>query len=143
MSKFFSEFKKFISRGNVLDLAVGVIIGGAFQSIVNSLVNDIIMPVIGLLTGGTHFSSWSVTFGKGLVESPATLNYGNFIAAVLNFFIMAFVLFLLVKAINKGRDAFTKKDSTPEPPKTKICPYCKSEVPVDATRCSHCTSNLE
>ena len=145
MKKFVSEFKEFISKGNVIDLAVGVIIGGAFQSIVNSLVNDIFMPLLGLITGGVDFSSWTVTLGSADVENPAVLSYGNFIAAFLNFIIMALILFLIVKAFNKARTAIEntqKKDETPAAPTTKKCPYCKSEIAIDATRCPHCTSEL-
>ena len=103
MKKFIEEFKEFISKGNVLDLAVGVIIGGAFQSIVNSLVNDIIMPILGAITGGVDFSHWAITFGSK--ENAATLTYGNFISAVINFLLMALVLFLVIKAFtDAGKD---------------------------------------
>lgn len=135
MNKFFQEFKEFISRGNVMDMAVGVIIGGAFKSIVDSLVNDILSPIMGI-AGGMNFSDLSVNIGG------ATLAYGNFITAVINFVIMAFVLFCIVKAINTAHDKFSKP-AAPEAPKTKICPYCKSEIPIDATRCPHCTSQLQ
>lgn len=143
MKKFVSEFKEFITKGNVMDLAVGVIIGGAFQSIVNSLVNDIFMPLLSLVTGGIDFSSWAITLGREGIENPATISYGNFIAAVVNFVLMATVLFLLIKGINSARNALSKPEvKKPEAPKTKVCPYCKSEIPVDATRCPHCTSQL-
>ena len=133
-----SEFKEFIMRGNVLDLAVGVIIGAAFQAIVNSLVNDIIMPVISLVTGGKDFSEWQVSIGES-----ATLNYGNFISAVINFLIMAIVIFIIVKSINKVSAKFSKKEEeAPAEPTTKVCPYCKSEIPVDAVKCAHCASDL-
>ncbi len=139
---FFAEFKKFIMRGNVIDLAVGVIVGGAFQKIVTSLVDDIVMPAISLLTGGIDFSEWKVILGEG--EKAATLNYGNFISAILNFLIMAFVIFCLVKAINTVADkAIKKKEEAPAAPSTKVCPYCKSEIAVDATKCPHCTSDVE
>lgn len=139
--KFATEFKEFIMRGNVLDLAVGVIIGGAFQKIVSSLVDDVIMPVIGLLTGGMDFSTWYVVLGSG--DNAAKLNYGNFISAVLNFLIMAFVIFCLVKSIN----GIVEKTKKPEPekeekPTTKVCPYCKSEIAIDAVKCPHCTSEV-
>lgn len=144
MKKFFEEFKTFISKGNVMDLAVGVIIGGAFQSIVNSLVNDILMPLLSMLTGGINFASWAVTLGKGELENPATLTYGNFISAVINFVLMALVLFLIIKALNSAKSALAKpQEVKEEAPKTKICPFCKIEIPVDATRCPHCTSQLE
>lgn len=142
MKKFFNEFKEFISKGNVMDLAVGVIIGGAFQSIVNSLVNDILMPALSMITGGINFSSWAVTVGDG--ETPATLTYGNFISAIINFLIMALVLFLIVKAFNSARKALDKDEPKEEPaPTTKVCPFCKSEIDINATRCPHCTSVLE
>ena len=140
MKNFFSEFKKFISKGNVIDLAVGVIIGGAFQSIVNSLVNDIVMPLLSLLTGGLDFSSWQVVFGEG--ETAAALNYGNFISAIINFILMAIVIFCFVKAINKAHE-LTEKPAEPAAPTTKKCPFCKSEIAIDATRCPSCTSMLE
>ncbi len=139
---FFAEFKKFIMRGNVIDLAVGVIVGGAFQAIVNSLVNDIVMPVISLITGGLDFSAWVVVLGEG--ENAATLNYGNFISAIINFLIMAFVIFCLVKAINTVAEKTAKKEEeAPAAPATKICPFCKSEIAIDATKCPHCTSEIK
>ena len=138
---FISEFKTFISRGNVMDLAVGVIIGGAFQTIVSSLVNDIVMPVISLITGGIDFSAWKIRLGTG--ENAASINYGNFITAVINFLLMALVIFCFIKLMNRLNSEFTKKPETePEAPTTKVCPFCKSEVKIDATRCPHCTSVL-
>lgn len=138
---FVSEFKTFISRGNVMDLAVGVIIGGAFQTIVSSLVNDIVMPVISLITGGIDFSAWKIRLGTG--ENAASINYGNFITAVINFLLMALVIFCFIKLMNRLNSEFTKKPETePEAPTTKVCPFCKSEVKIDATRCPHCTSVL-
>ena len=142
MKKFISEFKEFISKGNVMDLAVGVIIGGAFQAIVNSLVNDIIMPILGALFGGLDFSHWAITFGEG--ENAAQLTYGNFISAVINFLLMAFVLFSVIKAINKAKSAVAKPaEEAPAAPTTKKCPYCFSEIDINATRCPHCTSELK
>lgn len=141
MKGFIGEFKKFISRGNVMDLAVGVIIGGAFQSIVSSLVNDIVMPVISLITGGLDFSAWKIMLSEG--ENAASINYGNFITAVINFLIMAFVIFCFVKFMNRLNEKLTKKpEETPTEPTTKICPFCKSEIDIEATRCPHCTSEL-
>ena len=135
------EFKKFISRGNVMDLAVGVIIGGAFQAIVSSLVNDIVMPVISLITGGLDFSAWKIMLSEG--ENAASINYGNFITAVINFLIMAFVIFCFVKFMNSLNEKLVKKpEEAPAAPTTKVCPFCKSEVNIDATRCPHCTSEL-
>lgn len=139
MKKFMSEFKTFITRGNVMDMAVGVIIGGAFQAIINSLVNDIFMPLLSLLTGGLDFSRWCVVLGSG--EEPPVLNFGAFVSAILNFILMAIVIFLLVKSINKLHDKTAKKE--PEAaPTTKTCPFCKSEISIEATRCPHCTSEL-
>ena len=149
---FVKEFKEFISKGNVIDLAVGVIIGGAFQAIVNSLVNDVIMPVISLITGGINFEDWFVALdGKEYATAQAaadagaaTLNYGSFISAVINFIIMALVIFLFVKLINKARTIGSKKEEeAPAAPTTKTCPYCQSEISIDAVKCPHCTSDLK
>lgn len=137
MKSFFEEFKKFITKGNVLDLAVGVIIGGAFTAIVNSLVNDILMPVLSLLTGGMDFSSMCIVLGNG--PEPATLNYGAFISAVINFLLIALVIFLLIKGINKVRN---KKEEAPAPD-TKECPFCHEKISIKASRCPHCTSEIE
>jgi large conductance mechanosensitive channel protein len=136
MRKFIEEFKKFISKGNVMDMAVGIIIGGAFTSIVSSLVNDIINPLLGLF-GGMNFDqlAWNIT-------GDVTLYYGKFITAVVNFLIMAFIVFILVKAINTAASKFQKKEEAKDPT-TKKCPYCKSEIALEATRCPHCTSELE
>lgn len=127
---FIAEFKEFISRGSVMDLAVGIIIGAAFTAIVNSLVNDLVMPLVGLLVR-VDFTEWSFTVGG------ATFNYGLFISAVINFILIALVVFLLVKGIN----AFRKKEGEAEPP--RLCPYCRTEIDKEATRCPHCTSVLE
>lgn len=136
--KIIKEFKEFISRGNVMDMAVGVIIGGAFTAIVNSLVKDLINPLLGIITGGVDFSSLSITIGKG--ENPAVFAYGAFISAIINFLLVALALFLIIKVINKLH--FRKKEEEPAAPETKICPFCKSEIAVDASRCPHCTSEL-
>lgn len=151
MKKIIEEFKVFIMRGNVLDLAIGVIIGGAFQKIVNSLVNDVIMPVISLITGGINFSNWFLALDNSsysvLAEAQAnganTLNYGLFLTEVLNFLIMAFVIFMFVKTMNQIAAKRKKADVAPERAKTKICPYCKTEIDAEATRCPHCTSQLD
>ena len=142
MKNFIKEFKEFINRGNVMDMAVGVIIGGAFQSIINSVVNDVVMPLIAAIFGGIDFSNWFVVLGKG--EEPPVLHYGNLITAVINFILMALVIFLFVKGMNSLREK-TKKpvEEVPAAPTTKVCPFCKSEVAIDATRCPHCTSELE
>lgn len=138
MKKFLEEFKKFIMKGNALDLAIGVIIGGAFTSIVNSLNADIITPILAIF-GGVDFSNLTVKLGKG--DLAPVLTYGNFITAVLNFLITAFVIFCMIKIINGVGDKFKKKEE--EKPTTKKCPYCKSEIAIDAVRCPHCTSELE
>ena len=141
MKGFLEEFKKFIMRGNVLDMAVGVIIGGAFTSIVTSLNTDIISPLLALF-GGVDFSYLKLVMGDG--EEPPTLLYGNFITAVINFVITAFVIFCLIKAINLLGDKLSKKEEeTPAVPTTKKCPYCMSEIAIEATRCPNCTSHLE
>ena len=143
MKGFLDEFKKFIMRGNVLDMAVGVIIGGAFTAIVTSLNKDIITPLLALF-GGVDFSYLTLVMGSG--EDAPVLLYGNFITAVINFLITAFVIFCLIKAINVLGKKFEKKEETPaEPvaPTTKKCPYCCSEIAIEATRCPHCTSEIE
>ena len=130
------EFKAFISRGNVMDMAVGIIIGGAFTSIVSSLVEDIINPILGLF-GGMNFDQYHVK-----LLGQATLNYGKFITAVINFLIMAFVIFILVKAMNTASEKLSRKKEEETVITTKKCPYCRSEIDIEATRCPHCTSEL-
>lgn len=138
---FIAEFRKFIMRGNVMDMAVGVIVGGAFTSIVTSLNQDILTPILGIF-GGTDFSYLSVALGHG--ENAPLLNYGSFITAVINFLITALVIFCLVKLLNKISERFApKKEEKPAAPTTKKCPYCMSEIDIKATRCPHCTSQLE
>lgn len=148
MKKIGKEFKEFIMRGNVLDLAVGVVIGGAFGKIVSSLVNDIIMPLVSLLTGGVNMSGLFVTLGKTDVPfasvdaakeaGVATLNYGMFIQAVIDFLIIALAIFLFVKAINSLR----RKQEPAPAPAPRLCEFCRLPVDNDATRCPHCTSEL-
>lgn len=138
---FLNEFKKFIMRGNVMDMAVGVIVGGAFTSIVTSLNKDILTPILGIL-GGIDFSNLVVVLGSG--EEAPVLAYGNFITAVLNFLITAFVIFCLVKGMNVINEKFKhKEEEAPQAPTTKTCPYCKSTIAIDAVRCPHCTSELD
>lgn len=137
MKKFMNEFKEFISRGNVMDMAVGIIIGGAFTSIVSSLVEDIINPFLGLF-GGMNFDKLHV---KLLGE--VTLNYGKFITAVINFLIMALIVFIIIKTLNTAAAKLAPKQKEEVKATTKICPYCKSEIAIDASRCPHCTSILE
>ena len=138
MKKFLEEFKQFALRGNVMNLAVGVIIGGAFQAITNSLVNDIMSPLIGLVAN-TDLSYLTVTI------RDVEIRYGAFITAIINFVIMAFVIFWLVKGINALLDLGKKKEepAAPAAPTTKKCPYCASEIAIEATRCPHCTSSLD
>jgi large conductance mechanosensitive channel len=135
MKKLLQEFKEFALKGNVVSMAIGVLIGGAFQSLVTEFTNDIIAPLIGLI-GGLDFSQWTLKLGD--VE----VLYGSFITAVINFLIMAFIVFMVVKGLNKVMTIGQKKEEDEPAPTTKVCPYCKSEVAIDATRCPHCTSEL-
>jgi len=140
------EFKSFALKGNVLDLAVGVIIGGAFGKIVSSLVSDIIMPLIGLLLGNVDFTNLFITLGEGKFDTlekarqagVATLNYGLFLNNIIDFLIIAFSIFIVIKQINR----FTKKKEEPVAVKTKACKYCYSVIHIDATRCPNCTAEL-
>ena len=159
MKKFFGEFKEFIMRGNVVDLAVAVIIGGAFQAIIKSFIDDLVMPFIGLLTGGINFADQFIVLkvpegvDAALVEAAKTSAdatalgatvwaYGSFITAVINFIVMAFVIFIMVKAINKAQTIGKKKEEKEEEVTTKDCPFCCTEISINATRCPHCTSEL-
>lgn len=144
------EFKEFISRGNVMDLAVGVMIGAAFSAIVTSVVNDLIMPVIGAIFGKVDFSNFYIVLnGKSFATLAAAkaagapvFAYGNFLTALINFLIIAFCVFLLSKGVNRLMQS-RKRPEAPAEPATKICPFCKTEIPKDAVRCPHCTSRLE
>jgi large conductance mechanosensitive channel len=127
-----SEFKKFALQGNVMDLAIGVIIGGAFGKIIASLVGDILMPLIGLALGGLDFSNLALTVGNAAVK------YGSFIQAVIDFAIIAFVIFMLVRAMNS-----MKKPAPAAAPTTKDCPYCQTAIPLKAVRCPNCTSEVK
>lgn len=149
MKKIIKEFKDFISRGNVIDMAVGIIIGGAFTGIVNSLVNDVISPVLGLF-GNTNLADYKwvikegVAAADGTIEGGVTLAYGSFISAIINFLIMAIIVFILIKIINAVTKALSRKKEEPAAaPTTKICPFCKSEINIEATKCPHCTSELK
>jgi len=145
------EFREFILRGNVLDLAVGVIIGAAFGGVVTSLVNDVIMPPIGLGLGQVDFKDLFVLLKEGTTPGPyasvaaakaagaVTLNYGAFVNTVINFLIVGFAIFLVVRGANK----LHRKAEAAPPPTAKDCPYCLSSVPLKATRCAHCTSELK
>jgi large conductance mechanosensitive channel len=142
------EFKDFVLRGNVLDMAVGIVIGVAFGSIITSLVNDVLMPPLGLLMGGMDFSNLFIDLSGGnfasLAEAQqagaATINYGLFVNAILNFLIVAVAMFLLIRGFSGMLQQ--KKKEAEEAPTTKECPYCFSEIPIAATRCPHCTSQL-
>jgi large conductance mechanosensitive channel len=146
------EFKKFIMRGNVLDLAVGVVMGAAFGAVVTSFTNDILMPPIGLLLGGVDFTNLFVVLKadggvepyKTLVDAQAagavTMNFGLFINVIISFLITAFALFLIIKAANRLQPE--EEEAPPPAPMTKPCPYCYTEIPIPATRCPHCTSDL-
>lgn len=146
------EFKKFILRGNVIDLAVGIIIGGAFNKIVTSLVNDVIMPLLSIVLGQTKLDSMYIALDGGKYESIEAagavplLKYGSFISTILDFLLMALVIFLLVRTINTLRDKI-KRDpepaAAPAAPATKICPYCITEIKIEARRCPNCTSEFE
>jgi large conductance mechanosensitive channel len=142
------EFKEFAMRGNVLDMTVGIILGGAFGKIVSSMVSDILMPPIGMLLGKVNFSSLFISLSGQVYPSleaakaagAPTINYGVFLQTVLDFVIIAFVIFLIVRQVN----AMTKKQQAPPAaPSTKHCPYCLSEIPLKATRCGHCTSDVK
>ncbi|MBC8263979.1 MAG: large conductance mechanosensitive channel protein MscL [Anaerolineales bacterium] len=145
------EFKEFVLRGNVVDMAVGIIIGAAFGTIVRSLVDDVIMPPIGLLLNGVDFANLFVLLKAGSPPAPytsladaqaagaVTINYGVFINAVVSFLIVAFVMFLLIRTINRMK---REEEAPPAEPTTKECPYCLSTIPIKATRCPHCTSEL-
>ena len=153
MKSFFNEFKKFIARGNVMDMAVGIIIGAAFTKIVNSLVADIIMPPIGLLLGDIDFTNWFIVLKDGAetaapyasleaakAAGAVTMNIGFFINSIISFLIVAFAIFLVIKAINKMKE---KPAPAPAAPTTKQCPYCFSEININATKCPHCTSDIK
>ena len=155
MKKFVQEFKEFITKGNVLDMAIGVIIGTAFKDIVTSLTDNIISPILGIF-GGVDFSEYKWVIGsKEVVDATGavsvvenSINYGSFITAIINFLIMALIIFRMVKLVAKvtelGRSLTKKKEEevAPAEPTTKVCPCCKSEIAIDATRCAHCTSEL-
>ncbi len=164
MKKFFKEFKDFALKGNMIDLAIGMIIGTAFNKIVSSFVNDIIMPVLGIFTGKLDFSQLFValdgkkyaTLAEAEEAGAAVVRYGSFISGVIDFLVMALVVFLIVRQINKLRDLKTKLEQKEAAetlaaaaaeeeakPTKKICPFCKLEIAIDATRCPHCTSELK
>lgn len=144
------EFKEFAVKGNMLDMAVGVIIGGAFNGLVTALVNNVIMPLLSVFTGKLDFSQLFIamdgkaypTLADAEAAGASVVAYGSFISQVLNFLIMAFVVFLFVKTMNRMRDHGKKEEAPAPAPTTKKCPYCLSEIPLAASRCPHCTSEL-
>ena len=143
MKKFLEEFKSFALKGNVMDLAVGVIIGGAFQGIVSALTDDFITPLIAALTHSTD-ADGNVRIGGQFEIGGATFMWGDFLSAVINFLIMAFILFLLIKGINGLMNVGKKKNvEAPAAPTTKKCPYCCSEIAIDARRCPNCTTIID
>ena len=154
MSKLMNEFKKFAIQGNMLDMAVGMIIGAAFKDIVNSVVNDLIMPVVSMFTGKVDFTNMFIALDGGtyatLEEAKAATSviaYGQFFTQVINFVILAFVIFMMVRTVNKIRTAAEKPAEAPAPaapaePTEKTCPFCQSTISIKATRCPHCTSEL-
>jgi large conductance mechanosensitive channel len=145
----FKDFRNFLSRGNVLDMAVGIIIGIAFGSVVSSLVNDIIMPPIGLLIGKVNFADLFInlsskhysTLAEAKAAGAPTINYGVFVNTIINFLIIAFAVFLMITVIYKAQKKY-QKPAAPAPVTTKKCPYCKTDIPIDAVRCPNCTSDL-
>ena len=133
------EFKEFAMRGNVLDLAIGIIIGGAFGKVVSSMVSDVLMPPIGVLIGGVDFSSFGLTLKEAVDKTPAAvLKYGVFLNTIIDFTIVAFAVFLIVKAVNRMK----RKAEVAPTPTTKPCPECSMIIPLDAKRCGHCTTKL-
>ena len=145
------EFKKFAMRGNVIDMAVGIVIGTTFGVIVKSLVSDVIMPPIGMILGKVDFTNLFIILKEGKITGPyasltsaqeagaVTVNYGVFVNTIVNFLIVAFAIFLLIRVINKIK---TQEETLPPEPTTKDCPYCLSHIPIKATRCPHCTSEM-
>jgi len=146
------EFKEFAMRGNVVDMAVGIIIGAAFGTIITALVSDVLMPPVGLLLGNVDFSNLFVVLKEGKIASPyatvaaakaagaVTLNYGQFLNTIVNFLIVAFAIFFLIRGMNSMKK---KEEAPPAAPTTKECPHCLSTIPIKATRCGHCTSELK
>lgn len=139
MKKFLGEFKTFALKGNMIDLAVGMIIGSAFTGIVGSLVNDIFMPLLSIFTGRINFDAMVIVLGSG--EAAATINYGTFLTQLVNFLVVSFVIFLLVRQINKLQRLHEKEEAKEET--EKECPFCKTKISIHATRCPHCTSVLD
>ena len=151
MKKLLKEFREFAIQGNMIDMAVGIIIGGAFKDLVNSLVSDLIMPLVGMVVGSVDFSNLFIALDGGSYATlaaaqeagAATFNYGLFITEIINFVIMAFVIFLVVRQLNAIRRTLEPKEEVPAEPTEKECPYCKTKIDIHATRCPHCTSQLD
>lgn len=151
MKKLLKEFREFAIQGNMIDMAVGIIIGGAFKDLVNSLVSDLIMPLVGMIVGKMDFSNLFIALDGGSYATlaaaqeagAATFNYGLFITEIINFVIMAFVIFLVVRQLNAIRRTLEPKEEAPAEPTEKECPYCKTKIDIHATRCPHCTSQLD
>ncbi len=148
MGKFIDDFKDFISKGNVLDMAVGVVIGGAFGKIITSLVEDIIMPIVGMALGNVDFTNIFIAIGgaeyatyEEAKAAGAAIGIGSFINNIVNFLIIALYIFIFIRQIAKMRDKYGKAEEEAAAA-TKVCPYCKSEIDIEATRCPHCTSEL-
>lgn len=149
MRRFFAEFREFIAKGNMLDMAIGIILGTALSGVVNSLVHDILMPPIGLLLANVNFSNLYVnlsgtsyaSLSAAQAAGAPTLNYGTFITALINFLIIGLVLFLVVRQVNRMNRLLVKQ-AAPAAPTTKECPYCRTLIPLEATRCPNCTSEL-
>lgn len=145
------EFKKFAMRGSVIDLAIGVVVGGAFSTVVNSLVNDIIMPIVGSIVGKVDFSNLYINLSGGEYNSlaeakaagAATINYGLFINNIINFLIIAFSIFIVIKYLNKLKDIAIKKNEEEVVPESKTCPFCYTDIHINAQRCPHCTSIVD
>jgi large conductance mechanosensitive channel len=156
MKKLFKDFQEFITRGNVIDLAIGIIIGSAFSSVVNSIVNNLLMPPLGLLIGNVDFQNLFVVLKQGQSALPAgatlqmakdvgavTLNYGQFLTDLISFLLLALGVFLIVKGISVLREKLTASEEKPPAPVEKDCPFCYKSIPIEATRCPFCTSHLE
>ncbi len=157
MKKFFADFKAFISKGNILDMAVGVVVGGAFSKIVSSLVADIINPLVGLATGNVALSDMKYILQPEIIDEATlevtqaeiVLNYGNFLQMIIDFLIIAFSIFVILRIMmnaQKKLDSLKHKEAVeeaPAEPTTKVCPFCQSEISIKATRCPHCTSELD
>lgn len=155
--KLVEEFKAFISKGNVVDMAVGVVVGGAFGKIVTSLVSDLIMPLVGLITGGGSLKDMFLVLGNtegfdpAVYTTPAlateagfaTLNYGNFIQTILDFLIIALSIFIVIKLMAAAKSKLIHEKKEEAPATTKVCPFCQSEISIKAVKCPHCTSDLE